>query len=265
MRAGAIRQRRMRSESDGHCAPRSFPGLAVRAALRRKSPVPLVESWLDRYRPSVDEFLEHVEEVRVQTGWDESFRLRRVARVSAVDGWTHALTAAARGGVASDATSVYVMNLAARFVALDAETGAVRWSHDLGDPSVRWSLGVPVVHHGRVYAGSAMSVHAFTTDGVALWSTALAPEDWAASWAGLTADADTVVIAATNDRALALSGRLAGGMTRVGAAEKATIERLGVRVIDASSAGWGIINHDLFLSNAEVRRVIRRAIDTAAA
>ena len=73
------------------------------------------------------------------------------------------------------------------------------------------------------------------------------------------------VITSTNDRALALSGRLAGGMARVGAAENATIERLGVRVIDASDAGWGIINHDLFLSNAEVLKVIRRAIDTAAA
>ncbi len=73
------------------------------------------------------------------------------------------------------------------------------------------------------------------------------------------------VITATNDRALALSGRIAGGMTRVGAAEKAAIERLGVRVIDASQEGWGIINHDLFLSNAEVQRVIRRTIDTAAA
>ena len=73
------------------------------------------------------------------------------------------------------------------------------------------------------------------------------------------------VIAATNDRALALSGRIAGGMTRVGAAEKATIERLGVRVIDASDAGWGIINHDLFLSNAEVQRVIRHSIDATAA
>jgi esterase/lipase superfamily enzyme len=73
------------------------------------------------------------------------------------------------------------------------------------------------------------------------------------------------VITATNDRALALSGRIAGGMTRVGAAEKAAIERIGVRVIDASEAGWGIINHDLFLSNAEVQQVIRRSIDTAAA
>ncbi|WP_008544961.1 MULTISPECIES: alpha/beta hydrolase [unclassified Bradyrhizobium] len=69
------------------------------------------------------------------------------------------------------------------------------------------------------------------------------------------------VIAATNDRALALSGQIAGGMTRVGAAEKAAIARLGVRVVDASQEGWGIINHDLFLSNAEVLRVIRRSID----
>lgn len=69
------------------------------------------------------------------------------------------------------------------------------------------------------------------------------------------------VIAATNDRALALSGQIAGGMTRVGAAEKAVIQRLGVRVVDASQEGWGLINHDLFLSNAEVQRVIRRSID----
>ena len=71
------------------------------------------------------------------------------------------------------------------------------------------------------------------------------------------------VITATNDRALVLSGEIAGGMTRVGAAEKASIEQLGVHVIDASEEGWGIINHDLFLSNAQVRRVIRRSIDAA--
>jgi cation diffusion facilitator CzcD-associated flavoprotein CzcO len=86
MRAAAIRQRRMRSESDGHCAPRSFPGLAVRASLRQKSPVPVVQSWLDRYHPTVVEFLEHAEEVRAESGWDESFRQRRVRRIKAVDG-----------------------------------------------------------------------------------------------------------------------------------------------------------------------------------
>jgi esterase/lipase superfamily enzyme len=69
------------------------------------------------------------------------------------------------------------------------------------------------------------------------------------------------VITATNDRALALSGRIAGGLTRVGASEKAALEQLGLRVIDASPQGLGILNHDLFLSNSEVRQFIRRAVD----
>jgi esterase/lipase superfamily enzyme len=69
------------------------------------------------------------------------------------------------------------------------------------------------------------------------------------------------VISATNDRALALSGWLAGGITRVGAAETAQLAGLGLRVIDASQRGWGVINHDLFLSNAQIQRVIRHAID----
>ena len=63
------------------------------------------------------------------------------------------------------------------------------------------------------------------------------------------------VISATNDRALALSGWLAGGITRVGAAETAQMAGLGLRVIDASQRGWGVINHDLFLSNAQIQRV----------
>lgn len=69
------------------------------------------------------------------------------------------------------------------------------------------------------------------------------------------------VVTATNDRALAVAGWIAGGVARVGAAEKAELEKLGLQVIDASQEGWGIINHDLFLSNAQVRRVIRRAVD----
>ena len=68
------------------------------------------------------------------------------------------------------------------------------------------------------------------------------------------------LITATNDRALAVSRWIAGGITRVGAAEKAQLEKLGLRVIDASAQGWGIINHDLFLSNAQIRQVIRDAV-----
>jgi len=69
------------------------------------------------------------------------------------------------------------------------------------------------------------------------------------------------LVTATNDRALAVSGMLAGGISRVGAAEKAQLEDFGLRVIDASESGWGIINHDLFVSNAQVRQVIRNVID----
>jgi cation diffusion facilitator CzcD-associated flavoprotein CzcO len=85
-RARSIRQRRMRSESDGHCLPTSFPGLAVRAALRSRNPLPLVSSVCNRYHPSVEAFLDHVEELRARTGWDGRVRIERIRHVSAVDG-----------------------------------------------------------------------------------------------------------------------------------------------------------------------------------
>jgi cation diffusion facilitator CzcD-associated flavoprotein CzcO len=86
VRAAAIRQRLMRSESDGHVAPTSFPGLAVRSALRRRSFAPLAASVCNRYHPTVGEFLEHVDEVRTRTGWDGAFTRARIDRVRAVDG-----------------------------------------------------------------------------------------------------------------------------------------------------------------------------------
>ena len=85
-RARAIRQRRMRSESDGHVAATSFPGLAVRAAWRELSVGPLARSVCNHYRPTVDDFLEHAAEVRERSGWDTSIVQHRVERVRAVDG-----------------------------------------------------------------------------------------------------------------------------------------------------------------------------------
>lgn len=67
------------------------------------------------------------------------------------------------------------------------------------------------------------------------------------------------IVTAADDRALAVAGKMAGG-TRVGSAEKAKLESLGLRVIDASGLGWGILNHDLFLRNARVQELIERAI-----
>jgi len=73
------------------------------------------------------------------------------------------------------------------------------------------------------------------------------------------------VITATNDRALAVASWIAGGVTRVGASEKAELERMGLQVVDASPEGWGVLNHDLFLSNAHIWRLIRAAIDARVA
>ena len=86
VRAAAIRQREMRSESDGHCLPTAFPGLAFSSVRRRRSLRPLLDSALDRYHPTVEEFLSHVERLRERSGWDDSFIEGRVERVRAADG-----------------------------------------------------------------------------------------------------------------------------------------------------------------------------------
>jgi cation diffusion facilitator CzcD-associated flavoprotein CzcO len=107
--AAAIRQREMRSESDGHCRPTTFPGLAFSSVRRRRSLRPLVESACDRYHPTVEEFLAHVARRRERSGWDQSLRVARVARIAAVDGgfeldghgrFAHVLVAAGHPGLA---------------------------------------------------------------------------------------------------------------------------------------------------------------------
>jgi cation diffusion facilitator CzcD-associated flavoprotein CzcO len=83
--AAAIRQQRMRSESDGHLAPADFPGLALRVAWRRRSVRPLLQTVSRGYHPRVDDFLVHAAAVRERSGFDASFRRRRITRVAAVD------------------------------------------------------------------------------------------------------------------------------------------------------------------------------------
>jgi cation diffusion facilitator CzcD-associated flavoprotein CzcO len=85
-RAAAIRQTHMRSESDGHCRPHTFPGLAARRAWRTGDLLPLLLSVTDRYRPSVEEFLADVDAVRRDSGWDAGLRRTRVREIRPVDG-----------------------------------------------------------------------------------------------------------------------------------------------------------------------------------
>ena len=86
IRAAAIRQERMRSESDGHLAAASWPGLALREAVAQRRPGPLARTVTNRYRPSVERFLDHARDVRERSGWDTSFETARVERIAAVDG-----------------------------------------------------------------------------------------------------------------------------------------------------------------------------------
>jgi esterase/lipase superfamily enzyme len=71
------------------------------------------------------------------------------------------------------------------------------------------------------------------------------------------------VIVSSNDRALEISTKLAGGVPRVGSGDSEELRQTGVKVVDASDFGSGIINHDIFMSRDEVRAVVARAIDSA--
>jgi hypothetical protein len=104
-RAAAIRQQRMRSESDGHLGAASWPGLA----LRDRRPRALLDTLTNRYHPPVDLFLSHAAEVAARTGWERSFRRQRVAQVTAADGafaidgdgaYAHVLVATGHPGLA---------------------------------------------------------------------------------------------------------------------------------------------------------------------
>ena len=68
------------------------------------------------------------------------------------------------------------------------------------------------------------------------------------------------VLTMAKDRALGAMRDMAGGVTRLGIAKKAQLGPLGLRVVDASEYG---LNHDLFLTNGQVREVIRRVMDEA--
>lgn len=139
-----------------------------------------------------------------------------------------------------------------------AEGGASRVhivAHSMGTLLTVETLRQMWARHGDVYAGR-------------LGAIVLAAPDidfdlFEAAMRRLRSIADRItVIASTADRALEVSRRLAGGVTRVGAATREQLEGLGVRVVDASDyGGWAVIKHDLFLSDAEVRAVVRRAVE----
>jgi esterase/lipase superfamily enzyme len=71
------------------------------------------------------------------------------------------------------------------------------------------------------------------------------------------------VIVSGKDRALEISSKLAGGVPRVGAADRAELDQTGVKVVDATDFGSGFFNHDIFMSREELHGVLSRAIEAA--
>jgi esterase/lipase superfamily enzyme len=69
------------------------------------------------------------------------------------------------------------------------------------------------------------------------------------------------VVSAQDDRALAIAAGLAGG-NRVGRTDAAALEKLGIKVVDASGMG-GFLRHDTFMADAGVQKVIAQAIADA--
>ena len=71
------------------------------------------------------------------------------------------------------------------------------------------------------------------------------------------------VIISSKDRALELSSKIAGNVPRVGTSDREALDQTGVKVVDATDYGSGMINHDIFMSREELRGVIERAIENA--
>ena len=114
--------------------------------------------------------------------------------------WEVPLRAAARGGLVVADGRVFSIDSGSTLRSHDAKTGEERWTRELGDRSVRMTFGLPTVVGDRLYVGSAMSVHAFVAEsGRELWRRDISPDDWAASWSGVAADAEIAVIGALND------------------------------------------------------------------
>ena len=143
-------------------------------------------------------------------------------------------------------------------VALLSEGGASRVhivAHSMGTLLATESLRQIWARHGDAMAGRIGTVVLASADiDLDLFSNALQRLR--------TLVPKMTVISSTGDRALEVSRRLAGGVARTGAASREQLEGLGVRVVDATDyGGWVALRHDLFLSNEDVRQVVRRSIE----
>lgn len=77
----AINLQSLRSESIAHFFPTDSPGLATVEAMHMWSLRPIVQSWFDRYHPTVDSFIRHTQTVARLTGFYHSLVPSSVGRM----------------------------------------------------------------------------------------------------------------------------------------------------------------------------------------
>ncbi|MGH2444109.1 MAG: hypothetical protein ACRDFX_13215, partial [Chloroflexota bacterium] len=78
---GAIQQRTMRSESDGHFFATDFPGFALMEAIDNKSPLPLLKSVINRYNPTLGAVVRHGQALSWHYRFEQSIHPIRIARI----------------------------------------------------------------------------------------------------------------------------------------------------------------------------------------
>ncbi len=79
--ARAINLKTLRSESTGHFYPTDSPGLATVQAVKTWSLRPIIQTWFDRYHPTIDFFLEHTRAIAQQTGFHRALVPRSITQI----------------------------------------------------------------------------------------------------------------------------------------------------------------------------------------
>lgn len=154
---GAIQQRFMRSESEGHFFPTDFPGFALVDAISDASPIPLLQSVFNRYNPVLGAIVEHARALASHYQFESSVqpvRILRLCRQREADPHFTLYDAGHR------------VQCRARHVLLAPGHGSFAWPEACADPKVRASMDgllyhayEPKPYHGRtaLVIGSGMS------------------------------------------------------------------------------------------------------------
>jgi hypothetical protein len=135
--AGAIQQRLMRSESEGHFYATDFPGFALLHAVHQVSLLPLLRSVVNRYNPTVDDILAHGRALTAHYRIADAVQPARIARVTReYEPAPHFALYDAAGR----------MRGRARNVLLALGHGELQWPAACMDPTVRAELGDVLRH-----------------------------------------------------------------------------------------------------------------------